>query len=404
MQDAKNPTPLQVAVQANKVDQVKKLVETGATVNEKNELGETALHLAPTAEIVTILLDAGADLEMTTDHLDTPLHYAAARGFLPVVEALLKNGANPNARHVAKDYPPLFCPIISTEQSFLEENQKKIIEALLNAGANINASATLTGNLLQTAMLLDFDRETVEWILNLGADPSSRNGYGMTGIEIAKTRRPELLPLLQKHELDPIKFRLTQGWHPIEVREQILEKEGKSSSPQTTPSLYEEPYVNSRMIEDLTSWQCDGGDQVTSVNLLDGQNAYRYHRISGENGHMYLTVSGEESYATLFGYKAFGQLENGLHVVAVAEVNSEQHKRSAILLLKIEEEECLTLDPKTNSLLPHKRVNLIKKGQVDFSSSEELQDVTVEKDRFTLHTEKTSTTYTTSNENGSLQK
>ncbi len=63
---------------------LKLLIEEGANVNDKNEDGDTPLHLVPTRtygeEFVKLLLDAGADVNAKNKYGDTPLGDARYSG------------------------------------------------------------------------------------------------------------------------------------------------------------------------------------------------------------------------------------------------------------------------------------------------------------------------------------
>lgn len=76
------------------------LIDNGANVNEKNEDGITPLHLAAWPEIVEILVKNGADLEAKSNAGETPLIcLSAEQEREDVMEALLIAGANVNARN-----------------------------------------------------------------------------------------------------------------------------------------------------------------------------------------------------------------------------------------------------------------------------------------------------------------
>ncbi|KAG7210887.1 hypothetical protein KM043_012368 [Ampulex compressa] len=64
-------------------------------INARNHTGETALHAASAigcAELVQLLLDAGANVNVFTEQRRTPLHVACASGNVPTVKLLLNCG------------------------------------------------------------------------------------------------------------------------------------------------------------------------------------------------------------------------------------------------------------------------------------------------------------------------
>jgi hypothetical protein len=79
------------------------LLTNGADVNlsARNAQKVTALHAGATrgdAEIVRMLLEAGADANARQERGFVPLHSAAANGNAPVVQLLLKHGAHVDAK------------------------------------------------------------------------------------------------------------------------------------------------------------------------------------------------------------------------------------------------------------------------------------------------------------------
>lgn len=89
-------TPLHFAA-ANDMPRVTAdLVERGAHLAKRTQIGETPLHLAAKyagADTVRVLVDAGANLE-TSAH--SPLAAAAEAGNVETIQALLEAGADPN--------------------------------------------------------------------------------------------------------------------------------------------------------------------------------------------------------------------------------------------------------------------------------------------------------------------
>ncbi|BCS21477.1 ankyrin repeat domain-containing protein [Aspergillus puulaauensis] len=89
-------TPLHQAVLQQSVKTVVSLIsQSTAGVNEKNFLGQTPLHLAtPSLELVTLLYEAGHDINALDRSGATPLIYAGAMGNAEVVRFLIAHGAN----------------------------------------------------------------------------------------------------------------------------------------------------------------------------------------------------------------------------------------------------------------------------------------------------------------------
>lgn len=90
---------LRAAVKAERLEEVRGLLEEGADPNARDERGLTPLHVACTkgnVELVKLLLEHGADPNAVGGAGLTPLHVAAYSGHQGVVEVLLKWGANPS--------------------------------------------------------------------------------------------------------------------------------------------------------------------------------------------------------------------------------------------------------------------------------------------------------------------
>ncbi len=121
-------TPLHEAAISGHLNVVKKLIEKGAKVYDKNNYGLTPLELANNknnaeivnlfvcykdkhhytllhhaakdnnANLVDLLLDRGSDVNAKGSFDNTPLYLAAINGHLNVVEKLIEKGADVNTK------------------------------------------------------------------------------------------------------------------------------------------------------------------------------------------------------------------------------------------------------------------------------------------------------------------
>ena len=89
------------AVTRGDVDAVLALLKQKADVNVREADGST-----PHAELVRVLIGAGADVNAANRYGITPLIEASRLGSTPLIDALLKAGANPNVK-LPEDETPL---------------------------------------------------------------------------------------------------------------------------------------------------------------------------------------------------------------------------------------------------------------------------------------------------------
>ena len=91
-------TPLHNAAGYSTKEMVELLISNGANVNAKNDDGWTPLHDAATKEVAELLIAKGADVEAKDKDNWTPLHKAAFGGHKEIVELLISEGADVNAK------------------------------------------------------------------------------------------------------------------------------------------------------------------------------------------------------------------------------------------------------------------------------------------------------------------
>lgn len=164
-------TLLHVAARAGHVDLVTLLLERGADIEARGDVGRTPLYEAAKygqAEIVRFLVERGANVDAASDQGFTPMMVGAERGHLGILEYLLDRGASIGAvNEVGKtalhqyvdhtqaddDAIPRFLvqrgvPLevhdvvgATALYSAAQRGRARIAAALLEAGANPNATA-----------------------------------------------------------------------------------------------------------------------------------------------------------------------------------------------------------------------------------------------------------------------
>uniref|UniRef100_A0A3B5AAT3 Ankyrin repeat domain 2 n=1 Tax=Stegastes partitus TaxID=144197 RepID=A0A3B5AAT3_9TELE len=109
---------------------VQMLLEKGADINLKDQLGSRAIHCAcrgGSLGVVKALKSHGADLNVRDKLYSTPLHVATRTGHTTIVEYLLSCGAKMNSRDREGD---------TALHDAVRLNRYKIVKLLIAAGAD----------------------------------------------------------------------------------------------------------------------------------------------------------------------------------------------------------------------------------------------------------------------------
>ncbi|XP_076288512.1 transient receptor potential cation channel subfamily A member 1-like [Lasioglossum baleicum] len=156
-------TALHSAVKQHKVAVAQLLINYGANVNFKNNLGDTPIVYAienSDTEMAKLLLTNGADIKDNPNLLCT----AAGNGSLQMVEDLLKHGADVNMLNSSicgKDLTPL--------HSAVKKYQVEVAQLLIDYGANVNFKDD-HGDTPIVCAIENGDTEMTKLLLTNGAD------------------------------------------------------------------------------------------------------------------------------------------------------------------------------------------------------------------------------------------
>jgi ankyrin repeat protein len=127
-------TALMKAVQANDIAQVRKLVAQGTNVNELDQNQDAPLIMAAYkgyAEIVKLLLEAGADVTVVDPGMKaTALHAAAYAGHAEAARLLIEHRIDIDKQGPFNGYTAL--------HDAIWQNNVETAEVLINAGANLS--------------------------------------------------------------------------------------------------------------------------------------------------------------------------------------------------------------------------------------------------------------------------
>ena len=115
---------------------------------------------------------------MQDGHGKTPLHNAVEKGNLAIVQALINAGADVNL----EDSYGRTAVTFAVELGHVAE---AILHALIKAGAHANNCSTSCVPLLQIALMEGFSAETCNLLIQAGADVNLQNRAGNTALHLA---------------------------------------------------------------------------------------------------------------------------------------------------------------------------------------------------------------------------
>jgi ankyrin repeat protein len=221
------------ATATGNIEAVKQHLSAGADADVKGGwMGGTPLHYAAEngqKEMVELLIDKGADVNLKTDFDQTPLHLAAENGQKEMVELLIAKGANVNAHDGLSTPFDIAVESNKTQTAdLIRKKGGKMIEELsivyaskkgniiaiknhLTAGADVNSKDD-DGF---AALHLATTKEVVELLITKGANVNAKAVNGQTPLHVAGNK--EIAELLLSKDAN-VNAKDQQGMTPLHMQ------------------------------------------------------------------------------------------------------------------------------------------------------------------------------------------
>ncbi|XP_001604063.1 ankyrin-3 [Nasonia vitripennis] len=179
-------------------------------VNIYDNNGKTVLHYVAEidkpfgddkkAEVATVLLDNGADVNARNKTGLTPLHIALKKGYVDLVEVLLKYNVDPNIAEYEN-----FCTALhlATFNDFLAPKSEEIVSALISKGADVDRRQLDGKTSLHIAASTRFSTSRLIPLLEVDCDIDCQDSKGKTALHMAcLNRNPDNVQNLLRHGAD----------------------------------------------------------------------------------------------------------------------------------------------------------------------------------------------------------
>jgi len=165
-------------------EMVKLLIGEKADVNFALPDGLCSLHVAAAEghiEVVRVLLENKANPNLRQAAGATPLIAALQAKRLDIIQLLLQNGADPNIAMRNGSFPL----IMFDQFKWSPDQQPKLAELLLQAGANLNQRIEAKGNTALMAYSADGNLPMMKWLVEHKVKTNLKGDQGYTALGYA---------------------------------------------------------------------------------------------------------------------------------------------------------------------------------------------------------------------------
>lgn len=193
--DDTGKTLLMHAINFKSFNLVKKLLGSGANVHDRDDIGQTAILYASSANLLifNILLEAGANILDKDNENRTALMFCAYDGPLEVLEIIINKGVDVNAVNISQQSALMYAATCRRED---------VVQILINAGADIHHKNNIGESILMYAITKQMIN-LVEQLINMGANIFEVNNNKDSVLTYAiDTKNPKLVMILIKNKVD----------------------------------------------------------------------------------------------------------------------------------------------------------------------------------------------------------